>query len=80
MPYCQVWDAYFDRPLQKFPVPLHKPDPDVMIDLQPMVDAIYSLWRYGQQLNYETPLAPPLAADEAAWLEEQMQLRKSPPE
>jgi len=80
MPYCQVWDAYFDRRLPKFPVPLRKPDPDVMIDVQPMVDAIYSRWRYGPQINYKTPLTPPFSAEDAAWFEAQLQATQSPPE
>ena len=38
---CRVWPAHFRRPVPRIPVPLAKPDPDLWLDLQPLVDAIY---------------------------------------
>jgi hypothetical protein len=40
-PRCRVWPAFFDRPLPAIPVPLSRPDPDLTLDLQPLVDTIY---------------------------------------
>lgn len=51
MPYCQVWDVYFDRPLPVIPIPLLQPDPDGLLDLQPLINAIYSRWRYRPSID-----------------------------
>ena len=53
-------------------MPLFPPDPEVQLELQPMIDAIYSRWRYNRSIDYRTPLTPPLSAEEIAWLEQQL--------
>ncbi len=73
---CRVWPAYSLRPLPRIPVPLAEPDPDVALDLQPIIDAIYERSRYGQEIDYSKPLASPLAAEESAWLEQQLRARQ----
>jgi Protein of unknown function (DUF4058) len=78
MPMCQVWQAHFQRPLPSIPVPLFPPDPEVQLELQPMIDAIYSRWRYYRSIDYRTPLAPPLSAEETAWLAQQLRQRTAP--
>ena len=81
-PYCRVWPASFDRPLPEIPVPLSRPDPDLTLTLQPLVDAIYERGRYREDIDYARPLVPPLSAEQAAWLEHQLrnggQAPKSP--
>jgi hypothetical protein len=72
---CRVWQAHFQRPLPSLPVPLAKPDPDIPLDLQPMIDAIYQRSRYERSIDYSKPLTPPLNAGEAAWLKQQLQAR-----
>ena len=63
-PMCKVWPAYVDRPLPKLRIPLSPPDDDIVLDLQPMVDAIYERSRYAVDIDYEKPCHP--ALDEAA--------------
>jgi hypothetical protein len=72
---CRVWPTYFNRPLPPIPVPLAKPDPDVPLDLQPMIEAIYQRSRYERSIDYRKPLAPPLRPEEAAWLKKQLRGR-----
>jgi hypothetical protein len=79
VPYCRVWPAFFRRPLPPIPVPLASPDPDVTLDLQPMVDAIYARSRYARDIDYTRPLQPPLAPEETAWLQEQLKARQPAP-
>ncbi len=67
-PYCRVWPASFQRRLPVIPVPLLGPTPDLRLDLQPLIDGIYSLGRYHERIDYARPLMPPLADDEAAWV------------
>jgi hypothetical protein len=74
---CQVWPVYFQMPLPPIPIPLAKPDPDIPMDLQPMIDAVYRRSRYEQSIDYSKPPNPPLAAAETAWLEQQLRARRS---
>jgi hypothetical protein len=57
---CRVWPAHFQRPLPALPVPLAKPDPDIPVALQPMIDVIYQRSRYKRSIDYSKPLIPPL--------------------
>jgi hypothetical protein len=63
---ARVWKAYFDRPLPPIPVPLLSPDRDLTLDLQPIIDRIYSRWRYDELIDYSRPLTPTLSDAESA--------------
>ena len=67
-PRCRVWPAHFRRPLPAILVPLLDPDPDLRLDLQPLIDGIYALGRYDEQLKYTRPLTPALSDDDAVWV------------
>ncbi len=69
-PYCRVWKGYSLRPLPAISVPLGASDPPIPLDLQPMIDAIYLRSRYSRDIDYTRPIAPPLAEDEVAWLQQ----------
>ncbi|HEY7327403.1 MAG TPA: DUF4058 family protein [Gemmataceae bacterium] len=69
---CQVWRGYFDRPLPTLTVPLTRPDKDIPLNLQPLIDRVYQLGRYGHAINYSKPLKPPLRGAEATWVKEQL--------
>jgi hypothetical protein len=58
-------------------VPLAKPDSDIPLDLQPMIDEIYQRFRYLRSIDYSKPLTPPLDAAETGWLKQQLQARRS---
>ncbi len=75
---CRVWPAHFRRPLPPIPVPLAKPDPDLALRLQPMIEAIYERSRYGRSIDYTRPLSPPLGPDDTAWLERRRRARPKP--
>ena len=74
-PHCQVWPAHYRLPLPPIPVPLDKPDADIPLLLQPMIDAIYARYRYSRSIDYTRPLTPLFGPDEAAWLEQQLRTR-----
>jgi hypothetical protein len=69
VPRCLVWQATFREPLPVVPVPLLKPDPDIPLDMRPMIEAIYARSRYETSIDYGRPLDPPLDAEQAAWVE-----------
>jgi hypothetical protein len=72
-PYCRVWPVGYLEPLPEIPVPLASPDPDLSLRLQPMIEAVYQRSRYGRRIDYAKPLNPPLAAEDATWLQEKLQ-------
>jgi hypothetical protein len=74
---CSVWPAYFTEPLPPIPIPLAPPDPDITLDLQPLVAAVYARSRYDRDIDYRRPLNPPLNSLEAAWLEERLLERQT---
>jgi hypothetical protein len=75
----RVWRAHFQRPLPVTPVPLAKPDSDIPLDLQPMIDDIYQRFRYSRSIDYSKPLKPPLDVADATWLKQQLRKRRSRP-
>jgi hypothetical protein len=74
---CQVWRAHFRTPLPSIPVPLARPDADIALEIQSMIDGIYQRFRYERSIDYSRPLTPPLAPEETAWLEQRLQARRS---
>jgi hypothetical protein len=69
-PHCRVWLAHFLRRLPVIPVPLLSPEPDLTLDLQPLLDGIHALGRYDERIDYSRLLTPALADVEAAEVRE----------
>jgi hypothetical protein len=69
-PYCRVWRGDFLRRLPVIPVPLFDPDPDLQLDLQPLIEDIYELGRYDKQIDYRRALRPAFSEAEAAAVRE----------
>ena len=72
-PLCTVWPVHCVRPLPKIPVPLEQPDPDVPLELQPLIAAIYKRSRYEQDIDYSQPCQPPLTQSESTWLQQRFE-------
>jgi hypothetical protein len=77
-PRCTVWPASFLRPLRILSIPLAPPDPDVILALQPLVEAVYTRSHYDRDLDYRAQLDPPLSPPDAAWLEKQKREEHKP--
>jgi Protein of unknown function (DUF4058) len=69
-PYCRVWPVHVHQALPDIPVPLASPDPDAPLALQPLIETIYERSRYARRIDYTKPLDPPLAPEQAAWIQE----------
>jgi hypothetical protein len=65
-PYGRAWRADYRQSLPAVPVPLLDPDPDLTLDLQPLIDDIYALGRYDERIDYARPLTPVWPRAEAA--------------
>jgi hypothetical protein len=66
-PEIGIWPMALSDPLPKVPVPLLKGDPDVLLDLQQALTAVYDLSHYDQVLNYRSGPNVPLTVEEAKW-------------
>jgi hypothetical protein len=55
-------------------VPLLEPDPDLTLDLQPLIDD-YALGRYHERIDNTRPLTPSLSKAEATWVREALKKR-----
>jgi hypothetical protein len=55
------------EPLPSIVIPLRDKDPEVRLELQPLIEQAYTNGRYARRLHYQTPLDPPLDADDAEW-------------
>lgn len=74
-PHCRVWRASFRQLLPVLPVPLIYGDLDLSLDLQPLIDGIYSFGRYNERIDCARPLNPPVPEADAAWVREQLKSR-----
>lgn len=72
LPRYLAWPAHSLHPLPTIPIPLAHPDPDISINLQIMVEAIYARSRYARSIDYSKPLTPPLLMEEQQWMEQQL--------
>lgn len=69
--FVEVYSMPLDRPLRRIRIPLRPTDRDVVLELQPLVEQAYDRGRY-DTLDYSQALQPPLVAQEAAWIDEQL--------
>lgn len=66
-PDCQVYFWSLRQPLPRLPVPLHDPDPDILIDLEAVFTTAYERGRFQKRLNYQGPLPAHLRAADKTW-------------
>ncbi|MBI3097319.1 MAG: DUF4058 family protein [Planctomycetes bacterium] len=64
----EVYPIRLPARLPRLPIPLVPPDPDVVVDLQALVDRAYERGAYRRTVDYTSPPDPPFATDEAAWV------------
>jgi hypothetical protein len=65
-PKLGVWPLSLHDRLPIIPIPLSAPDPDVLMDLQAVLDRAYDAADYGKYIYGETP-EPPLSEEQLAW-------------
>ncbi|MEZ6061727.1 MAG: DUF4058 family protein [Planctomycetaceae bacterium] len=66
---CDVYAWPLERCLPTIPVPLAKPDPDVLLDLQAVFSLTYDRGRYQRAIDYGQPLTPTLDEQSRQWAE-----------
>jgi hypothetical protein len=75
-PRCTVWPAHFVRSLPVIPVPLAPPDPDIPLQIQPLVHQIYERSRYARDIDYHKPCRPRLSDAETKWRDDRLKERQ----
>jgi hypothetical protein len=70
---AEVYRAAFDQKLPTMRIPLRATDPDVLLDLQMVVDKCYEIGRYHQAIDYRGNPSPPLEGADAAWCAQLLQ-------
>jgi hypothetical protein len=65
-PEVQVWPVGVRQPLPTVPIPLRTGEPELALDLKPLIDAVHDGGTYRYQLYAGVP-SPPLSPDDAAW-------------
>jgi hypothetical protein len=59
--------------LPRIMIPLVEPDPDVPLDLQAAVEAVYDRARYWRRIRYDEPCVPALEEEDQSWATKQWQ-------
>src|SRR5262249_5977187 len=67
-PNVGIWPVQLHDRLPVLPVPLKRPDPDVPLDLQAIVDSIYDRSNYDMLINYTKALSGPLTISEKQYV------------
>jgi uncharacterized protein DUF4058 len=75
-PESRVWPAFSMQPLPRIPIPLIAPHADIILELQPLVDAIYHRSRYSTDVQYELPVELALRTEESEHLQRMILERK----
>lgn len=75
-PRIGVWAIQLQDTLPTISIPLRRPDPDAVLDLQRALETIYDLSMYEESINYrEPPPSPPLSETDAKWLDEFLRVK-----
>ena len=72
VPNCLAWRASFGVTLPTIPIPLAHPDADVMLSLQPMIEAIYNRSRYSADIDYSMACIPPFVPADEDWFKKRL--------
>ena len=67
----ELYRAPLDSPLPNVPIPLRPAEADVVLQLQPLIDACYHDGRY-HRLNYQVDPSPALDQERNEWLDRRL--------
>lgn len=69
-PIVEVWPIQLWEKLPTIPVPLLRPDPDVLLDLSAIVATVYERGAYDRVIDYRQPPPSPLTDAESEWIDQ----------
>ena len=68
-PDCDVYAWTMRDRLPRIPIPLSKPDPEIMLDLGSVFATAYERGRYGRLIDYNKPLTLVRKREDRSWAE-----------
>lgn len=71
-PKVEVYGWTLREPLPAVPVPLHGRDPDAVVDLQAVLNAVYDESGYDASLDYDHAVVPALTPANAEWVRQRL--------
>jgi hypothetical protein len=71
-PDCDVYSWTLRDKLPEVPIPLSRPDADMVVDLGKVLSVPYSRAQYEKLINYQMTLDFPLSSADKAWIKEQV--------
>lgn len=66
-PLCDVYHWGVRQPLPAVPIPLRAPDPDFIVELQPVFTEAFARGRYERRLHYSAPPRARLSRADREW-------------
>ena len=72
----RVWPVPLASRLPRFSVPLAGDDPDVVVDLQALLNQCYEAGRFAERLDYRSDCPPPLTKKNAKWVDDRLRKKK----
>lgn len=72
-PVAELYRFNLQQPIPPIPIPLMAHESEPILYLQPLLERVYQKGRYYLAIDYQQPPVPPLVAEDAAWLAEQLQ-------
>lgn len=66
---AEVYPIRLRKRLPRIPIPVRKPDPDAVLELQPLLEAAYVAGACALGVDYGRPPDPPLSGKDGAWAE-----------
>jgi len=67
-PRLPVWPIQMNDRLPRIPIPLADRDPDIILDMQEAVNAVYERGGYDARIDYNQPVPPPALSEADAWI------------
>ncbi|MEM9220592.1 MAG: DUF4058 family protein, partial [Cyanobacteria bacterium P01_F01_bin.150] len=67
-PAADLYAVSLPEPLPNIPIPLEKDEAEPLVNLQTLLDDIYTRARFDLAIDYTQALTPSLSADETAWV------------
>lgn len=65
----ELYPIPLSKRLPRMRIPLKEPDPDVVLDVQAVLDRCYDNGGYADLIDYRRPPSAPLSPEEAAWVD-----------
>ncbi len=67
--HFEAYPIPLSKRLPRMRIPLKEPDPDVVLDVQAVLDRCYDNGGYADLIDYHRPPSAPLSPEEAAWVD-----------